>query len=223
MANRILRDTTDSESINELSWQAEVFFYRLMMKADDYGCFHGNIKLVKAALFPLRMDSVRDADIVRWITECEKSGVVAIYGVENKSYLRIKNFNQRLRTMKSKFPLPVDGNPRSIVSNPRSIDRNPPPEEKGNEEKQKIEVEGENLDKAEEILKSTIWQEDVARKLRLQVSFVNDKLVYFLTKQSLKPDYFKTRTMNDVKDHFVNWIVKLEPDKQQPIKKRHQL
>lgn len=138
MANRVLRDTTDSENVNKLSFHAEVFFYRLMMKADDFGCFHGNIQLVKAALFPLRLNSVRDADIARWITECEKSGLVAIYGVDNKSYLVIVNFNQRLRSMKRRFPPPPDSNPPTNGSDSRTNDSNPPPE---TETKQKPETE----------------------------------------------------------------------------------
>lgn len=125
MANRILRDTTDSETVNSLTWQAEVLFYRLMMKADDFGSFHGNVKLIKSACFPLRSDVIREADISRWITECEKTGLLVIYESSGKQYLNILNFGQRLRKMKGKFPEP----PPSIVSKP-------PPETK-----QKLETE----------------------------------------------------------------------------------
>lgn len=109
MANRILRDWTDSENIDKLSFQAEVFFVRLFMKADDYGSFHGNIKLLKSSLFPLRCDSVRDADISRWIHECLKAGLIVVYEVQSKPYISVINFGQRLRNMTTKFPLPNDG------------------------------------------------------------------------------------------------------------------
>lgn len=106
MPNRILRDTTDSEKVNSLSPQAEVIFYRLMMKADDYGVFHAKPSLIKAALFPLRLDTVREADISRWIAECEKAGLIAFYEADSKPFLVIMNFGQRMRNMKKRFPDP---------------------------------------------------------------------------------------------------------------------
>lgn len=111
MPNRILRDWTDSETVNTISWQAEVLFTRLIMKADDFGRFHANPKLLRSLLFPLR-DGLRDADITRWIAECEKAGLIRIYVVDDekskdgKSFLEIGNFGQRTRAEKSKFPEP---------------------------------------------------------------------------------------------------------------------
>ncbi len=111
MPTRILRDWTDSETVNTISWQAEVLFTRLIMKADDFGRFHANPKLLRSLLFPLR-DGLRDADITRWIAECEKAGLIRIYVVndekskDGKSFLEIENFGQRLRAEKSKFPEP---------------------------------------------------------------------------------------------------------------------
>lgn len=104
MPNRMLRDCTASDNINKVSPHAEVFFYRLMMKADDYGSFYANVKLIKASCFPLKLDTVRDADIQRWIAECKKAGLIVIYTSDGKEYLRIINFGQRLRNKKNKFP-----------------------------------------------------------------------------------------------------------------------
>lgn len=131
MANRILRDWTDSEKIDKLSFQAEVFFVRLFMKADDYGSFHGNIKLLKSSLFPLRCDSVRDADISRWMHECQTAELIAVYQVQSKPYISVINFGQRLRNMTTKFPQPNDG--EALTS-----DSNTPLEE---ETKKKLETE----------------------------------------------------------------------------------
>lgn len=104
MANRIIRDWTDSEKVNRLSYEAEVLFIRLCMKADDYGSFHGNVKLIKAFLFPLRLDEVREADISRWMAECQKAGLIVFYDADNKPFVRINNFGQRMRSMKKRFP-----------------------------------------------------------------------------------------------------------------------
>lgn len=121
MPNRILRDTTDSDRVNSLSLMGEVFFYRLMMKADDHGGFFGSPAILKAQLFPLRSDSVREADVSRCIDECRKAGLIVFYEVKSKPYIRIIDFGQRLRTMKSKFPRTPD---RDLPTNVRNSPTN---------------------------------------------------------------------------------------------------
>lgn len=103
MPNRILRDFTDSDLIDALDVNAERFFVRLIMKVDDYGRYFADERLLKSALFPLKTD-IRVTDITRWVTACEKSGIITTYKVANKRYLEIANFNQQLRIKKSKFP-----------------------------------------------------------------------------------------------------------------------
>ena len=120
MANRILRDWTFSETIDMLNFEAEVFFTRLIMKADDFGCFYGNPKLLKAALFPLK--EIKQENIERMLHDCVRAGIIILYEVDSKQYVKIIDFGQRLRTMSSKFPQP-DDNARTVVSNS-------PPEEK---------------------------------------------------------------------------------------------
>ena len=105
MPNRILRDWTDSERVDELTVQGERFFTRLIMKADDYGRYNANIKFLKSTLFPLKTD-VREADITRWLTECEASGLVVLYQVAFKEYVQIENFKQVLRQKNEKYPGP---------------------------------------------------------------------------------------------------------------------
>lgn len=100
---RMIRDYTDSDKINALSYQAEVLFLRLMMKADDFGSYYADPKRLNSYLFPIR-DTVRDSNISQWLTELELSGLIAVYTIAGKSYLRILNYGQRLRTKKSKFP-----------------------------------------------------------------------------------------------------------------------
>lgn len=102
MANRVIRDWTDSEKMNNLSFQAEVLFTRLMMKADDYGNYHANPKLINSFCFPLK--NIRETDIIRWLQELASADLIAHYNADNKPYLHIRNFGQRLRQMKPKFP-----------------------------------------------------------------------------------------------------------------------
>lgn len=101
----MLRDWTDSEPVNSLDWAAECLFTRLIMKADDFGRFHGNPRLLKSLLFPLK-DGLRDADISRWIAACETAGLIRVYTdkVSGKPFIEIRNYGQRLRSKQAKFP-----------------------------------------------------------------------------------------------------------------------
>ena len=132
MPNRILRDWTNSDKIDQLSFQAEVFFTRLIMKADDYGCYWADEKRLRCNLFVLKIDKIREADITRWMAECQKAGLIALYESESKKYLQIVDFNQRKRIMSSQFP------PRQSDDGHMTVIR-PPEEEVEREEEKKRE------------------------------------------------------------------------------------
>jgi hypothetical protein len=139
MPNRILRDWTDSELINELSWQAEVLFTRLIMKADDFGRFSANEKLIRSLCFPLK-DGVRDADITRWLAECEQAGLIVVYHVNSKAVLAIRNFGQRLRQKRELYPPPPDDGQLADNCQANDGQMTAGNEEKRNEEKREDEV-----------------------------------------------------------------------------------
>lgn len=112
MPSRILRDWTDSLALAELSPEAERFFVRLIMKADDYGRFHGDERLLKSALFPLLAD-VRLSAVRSWRDECAAARLLAPYQDERgRVFLEIVNFGQQRRA-KSKFPEPASDAPAS--------------------------------------------------------------------------------------------------------------
>lgn len=136
MANRVIRDWTTSEAMNKLSSGAENFFTRLIMKADDFGSFFANPKLLRAALFPLK--DISDSTIQQMVNECQISGLMIKYTVDGKEYIRIKNFGQRLRNMRNAFPHPVDSSQQVAASSSES-----PPETKRNEEETETEFEEE--------------------------------------------------------------------------------
>lgn len=119
MPNRILRDgIIESERVNQLSPCAELFYRRLMSKADDYGRFHGNLNLLLAACYPLQFDRVSLTNVREWLTECgEAPSLVREYCIDGKNYIEIINFGQRVRASLSKFPDP----PLTIVREPRTM------------------------------------------------------------------------------------------------------
>lgn len=135
MSKRMLRDWTDSEKIDTLSAEAERFFTRLIMKVDDHGCFHANPKLLKSALFPLK--EITDEEIISWLESCKEIELLIIYTYNLKRYLKINDFGQRLRTMKSKFPQPNASDLQTNVSELRPEVE----EEEETEEEDENEVE----------------------------------------------------------------------------------
>lgn len=198
MANRILRDWTQSENINALSESSEVFFTRLIMKVDDYGCYYGNFKLLKSALYPLR--EISNIDIERCLNECEENNLIIRYIVDNKQYVMIKNFGQRLRSMKNKFPLPN-------VSNSPSSDSNPPPETKRNETETKLESELEVLKKIEQFfidLENSSYLDSIASNNKLTVEQLKKRIPEFRTKVNL--DY---KDFLEFLNHFKNCVPKM--------------
>lgn len=106
MPNRILRDWTDSYHIERLSAEAERLFVRLLMKADDYGRYHDDPRLIKGSCFPLLC--LTDDQVLVWIAECAKAEVIKVYEVGKRKYLAIVEFKQRLHEgARPKFPCPV--------------------------------------------------------------------------------------------------------------------
>lgn len=149
MPNRILRDWTRSDTIDKISAESERFFTRLIMKADDFGCFHADTRFLKVDLFPLKLDKIREADLLRWMVECQKAGLIALYVSEGKSYLQINDFRQRLDRKVSRFPRPdneavvrrvADGNLSRLeveVETEVEVERERPPDFWDKEEKRK--------------------------------------------------------------------------------------
>jgi hypothetical protein len=163
MANRVLRDWTTSENVDAISFEAEVFFARLIMKADDYGSYYANPKLLKSALFPLR--EVTYGQIGKWVFECTEAGLIFPYEVEGKEYIRIKNFKQRLRQMRNVFPHPVekaDHLPQVADKSPSIDSESPPERETEVETKQETETESESA-------RVVFVEENVPRELKIDL------------------------------------------------------
>lgn len=127
----------DSDAINSLSCEAERFFLRLCLVADDYGRFDARPQVLKSALFPLG-ETLRSTDIAAWLAECEKAGLVRCYEVDSKPYVVIPKFRQRLRAHRARFPQPPwpsDGG--------HAPDMRPPEEEVEVEKEREEETETE--------------------------------------------------------------------------------
>lgn len=108
MPNRIMREgILTGERVDAIADDpsAEVFYRRLYSVVDDFGRFSAGPSLLRAALYPLRLDKVSTADISRHLGACSAAGLVWLYEVDGKPYVELAYFNQRIRT-KSKYPAP---------------------------------------------------------------------------------------------------------------------
>ena len=108
MPNRYVRESAiESESVNALSWKAEVFWRRLLNRADDFGRFTANTALLRASIFPMQLDRVTEADVQRLLSECEAAGLLFVYSSSGKQFIIINKW-EKGRAKESKYP-PPDG------------------------------------------------------------------------------------------------------------------
>ena len=110
MPSRIIKESiTTSESLYSVSADAERLFWRLVVKADDYGLYYGNPRILSSMCFPL--DPPKDQKIVAWLNELVGAGMVGTYTDQEggKQYLKLLSWDkhQQTRAKKSKFPLPT--------------------------------------------------------------------------------------------------------------------
>ena len=111
MGNRILKESIcSSDTIEELNWMQEVFFYRLIVNCDDHGRFDARLPILSSRLFPLKtMGTAMIAEALRGL--CEAS-LVRLYRVEGRAYGCIRSWDrhQTIRAAKGKYPPPpADG------------------------------------------------------------------------------------------------------------------
>jgi hypothetical protein len=98
MPNRLLRDgICTSDSLNALSSDAEVMFYRLLVVADDYGFMDARPAILKAQCFPLR-ELATPPKIESWLRGLADAGLIMRYQVDGKPFLAIAKWEQRVRS-----------------------------------------------------------------------------------------------------------------------------
>lgn len=107
MPNRILNSSIcTSDSIDELDFFQESFFYRLLVSVDDYGNFDARAKIIRAAVFPLKDISLKDIETA--LDALERQGMLQFYTVNGRRYIHLTGWTrfQRLRNSKHKYPAP---------------------------------------------------------------------------------------------------------------------
>lgn len=112
MPSRIIKESTrTSDTLAQISAEAERLFWRLVVSADDYGRFDARPHIVLGhCLAPfLARGSVTVEDVSRWLTELERAGLIIRYVVDGKACLQLTTWEKHQRAPRakdSKYPAP---------------------------------------------------------------------------------------------------------------------
>lgn len=126
--NRIIKESIcTSEDIAGLSMGAEILFYHLMVKVDDFGVYFGNEQIIKNTCFPLKSSEIKVKQVGAWLNELVKSGLLFAYVAEDgKKYIQFTKWakHQQIRAKKSKYPL-FDSTCNQLLADDYNSCRNP--------------------------------------------------------------------------------------------------
>ena len=107
MSSRMIREgILSSERIDKLTESGEIFYRRLLSVVDDFGRYHAKPALLRAHLYPLRLDRMPESTIASLLAECAAAGLIQVYEDEGKAVLQVHKFDQQIRIKRSKFPAP---------------------------------------------------------------------------------------------------------------------
>ena len=118
MPNRVIKESIKcSPQIDALTWFEEVVFYRLIVTADDYGCFDGRPIVIKNSLFPTK-DSVTVKSIESALSHLASVGLIYRYESNGMPYLTFPTWerHQRVRNKHRKYPQPEENKAEKDLS-----------------------------------------------------------------------------------------------------------
>lgn len=118
---------------------AELFLFRLGLKADKNGVYHGEPELLRAAVYPLQVSRRRMADVTRFRDKCAKAGLLRLWtAADGRPYVQILKFRQKVPLEKPQHPLPP-GEPDDTGQQNLAIG-DPPPSSSGRSKVKEKEV-----------------------------------------------------------------------------------
>jgi hypothetical protein len=96
----------ENDAVSKLSLPAELFLHRLLNAVDRYGCFDARPAILRAKLFPLKLNDVTEAGISEWLAECVNVGLIKLYDVNGLHYLCVAGFKRKMGSTKTPYPEP---------------------------------------------------------------------------------------------------------------------
>jgi len=113
MPSRVIRgEILSSDSLSRVSPEAEAFFWRLLIAADDYGRLDGRLAVLRAAVWPAR--NVTLDQLQELLAELERAdgetGPIVRYQVDGRDFIALVNWEEHRangkRAKTSRFPPP---------------------------------------------------------------------------------------------------------------------
>jgi len=108
----IKENARTSRSLALVSAEAERLFWRLVVSADDFGCFEASTEVLLGTCFPRMLRTVTEAQIAAWLLELASGDdpMLEIYTNSGNVYLHFRNWDrhQKRRAKAPKYPLPTD-------------------------------------------------------------------------------------------------------------------
>lgn len=105
-------DICEDRKLNAVSEGAEVLFYRLLSKTDDYGRFYGDPALLKGQVFPRRHELTVQVIASRLVELVDAELILAFEAEDGELIVQFKNFEKRQafrRDIKRKARFPEPG------------------------------------------------------------------------------------------------------------------
>ena len=108
---RIYSGFVSNPKVNALTWQAEAWFWRLVVLADDYGNLSANWRHMAVNASPIREVDAKQAKA--WTLELVGARLVSLYEHDGLTYAHIHGFTRRQPANKNgrriqRFPMNPD-------------------------------------------------------------------------------------------------------------------
>src|SRR5690606_11592961 len=96
------------ETLAQISAEAERLWWRLVVVADDFGCYDGRTRTILGKCMTAFLGQVTEDDIAAWLDELEAAGLIQRYEVDGRPYLHLCTWDkhQQRRAKTPKYPLP---------------------------------------------------------------------------------------------------------------------
>ncbi len=109
MPQRFLRPgLTTSQRFNSVSYQAQIFYVRILTLVDDFGRYEADSRLLRSHAFPFGDPSGKEITLKAIENICNQlssGGLIAFYvTADGKKYLQVVRWQERPRAEKSKYP-----------------------------------------------------------------------------------------------------------------------
>jgi hypothetical protein len=104
MPQRFLKPgITTSTAWNEVGWQAQSFYVRLLTLVDDYGRYDARWQILRSYAFPLHQ-KITCKQMLSLCEQLHSHGLAVFYRVDEKEYVQLTKWREKART-DSRFPV----------------------------------------------------------------------------------------------------------------------